>query len=221
MDERMMEHYRTQRSQQYFTHTSLSVYDFLVLKLIARFAWQSPLPILIQHYQNFITSNHLEVGVGTGYLLAACERLNEHTRLGLMDLNRKCLKKTRERLIKYNPEIYWQDILKPIEFQTVKFNSIALNFVMHCVPGHFKEKGVAFRHLKTLLKEGGVLFGSTILWEGKKNLLAQILMKNLNTMGIFNNTRDTKAALFEALNANFKKVEIEIVGTTALFCASD
>nr|WP_139347998.1 hypothetical protein [Nocardia donostiensis] len=55
-------------------------------------------------------------------------------------------------------------VLDPVpEAAGTGFNSIGLNLVMHCVPGTFAEKGVAFEHLARVLSDDGVLFGSTIL----------------------------------------------------------
>ena len=44
-------------------------------------------------YQEHISLNHLEVGVGTGYFLQHC-RFKGTPRIALMDLNQNCLDMT-------------------------------------------------------------------------------------------------------------------------------
>ena len=89
---------------------------------------------------------------------------------------------------------------------------------MHCVPGTFAEKGIAFRRLTKLLFDHGVLFGTSVLSEGvNKNLLARPFMWLMNTIGVFNNRRDNEMELKSALEACGKLVYFEIVGVTAFF----
>ncbi len=210
---------RIKKSQRFFKSFTLYFYDLVVFNFITQYAWKCSFPILINHYKKWITANHLEVGVGTGYLLDNCNQLSSHSRLALMDLNQNCLDKTLHRLSRYNPEVYIQDILKPISVNNQKFNSVGINYVMHCVPGDFSEKGIAFKNLKLLLNDGGVLFGSSLIYKG--NCFAKFLMKGLNLIGLFNNQNDTLETLYKSLKVNFNHVEIEMVGSAALFSARD
>jgi hypothetical protein len=119
---------------------------------------------------------------------------------------------------RYAPEIYIQNLLEPIQNKIDKFDSIGINYVMHCVPGSFKEKGVAFTHLQPLLSENGVLFGTTVLSENiHKNWLAKPFMWLMNSLGVFNNCSDNARDLKECLKTNFQLIEFEVVGVTAFF----
>ncbi|MBF4338849.1 class I SAM-dependent methyltransferase, partial [Vibrio anguillarum] len=77
----------------------------------------------------------------------------------------------------FQPEVYCGDVLEPLEFNVDKFESISVNYLLHCLPGNLIDKGIMFKHLKEHLNDGGVLFGSTILGKGtKQNFFAKKLM---------------------------------------------
>lgn len=60
---------KTARSQRYFNRLSLFFYDALLYGVISKYAWGSSTALLDAHYARDVSANHLEVGVGTGYLL--------------------------------------------------------------------------------------------------------------------------------------------------------
>jgi 2-polyprenyl-3-methyl-5-hydroxy-6-metoxy-1,4-benzoquinol methylase len=208
------------KSQRYFNQVTLFFYDFILYGFISKYAWGCPTETLDAHYANHITANHLDVGVGTGYLLDRLTFPSARPRLALMDLSKSCLTKTLNRLARYNPEIYEQNILEPITMGVNKFDSIGINSVMHCIPGSFKEKGVAFQHLKSLLNDNGVLFGTTVLSKGvTKNWLSRTFMNFFNSIGVFINTADSLDDLTESLKKYFPHVDIAVEGSTAIFAA--
>jgi hypothetical protein len=110
-------------------------------------------------------------------------------------------------------------VLAPFQLEAAAFDTIALNYLLHCLPGNLLSKGAAFRHLKPLLNEdGGVIFGTTILGAGtKQNFLAKILMRAYNSKGIFSNLNDHAADLESVLKDNFRDYSILIVGCVAFF----
>ncbi len=118
--------------QAVYTPKMLGFYDFLILRVIVPYIWKCPIGSRITLYNANITSNHLEVGVGSGFYLENTIFPNSHPRLALMDLNPNCLKYTSDRLSKYGPETYRVNILEPIDLDIDKFDSIALNAVIHC-----------------------------------------------------------------------------------------
>jgi hypothetical protein len=206
------------RSQRYFNPLSLLIYDAVLYGVISKFAWGSSIGRLDAHYAQYASSNHLEVGVGTGYLLNRIRFGTTAPRLALMDLSASCLEKTRQKVARYAPEVYTQNLLEPIAHSPAPFDSIGINYVMHCVPGSFAEKGIAFRNLTKLLSDHGVLFGTSVLSESvHKNLLARPFMWLMNAMGVFNNRRDNATELKTALETCGKLVYFEIVGVTAFF----
>jgi hypothetical protein len=209
---------RVKRSQQFFNKGSLVFYDILLYGVISKYAWGSSIQRLDSHYEKYVRHNHLEVGVGTGFLLNRVGFDSAHPRLALMDLSRECLEKTKRKVARYAPETYIQNLWEPIHHKIDKFDSIGINYVMHCVPGTFKEKGVVFTHLQPLLSENGVLFGTTVLSDNiHKNVLAKPFMWLMNALGVFNNRSDNAHDLEECLETHFRVIEFEVVGVTAFF----
>jgi len=106
--------------------------------------------------------------------------------------------------------------------ETKKFDSIGLNYLLHCVPGDIQPKSIIFKHLKALMKPDGVIFGSTILGKGvNSSLLARCMIRFLEPSGIINNSNDDIDGLKEGLSKHFRQVKIEVVGSVALFSAGD
>jgi hypothetical protein len=209
---------KTRRSQQYFNKLSLIFYDFILYGVVSKYAWGTSIQRLDAHYKKYASSNHLEVGVGTGYLLNRIVFDSARPRLALMDLSVACLDKTKRKLSRYAPETYIQNLLEPLQQTIPAFDSISINYVMHCVPGSFKEKGIAFAHLKPLMSQDGVLFGATVLSQQvSKNVLAVAAMWLLNFLGVFNNRKDNAQDLKGCLDENFQVIEFEVIGVTAFF----
>lgn len=124
-----------------------------------------------------------------------------------------------KRIQRYNPTTHQANVLEPIPL-TDKYDSIGFNYVFHCIPGAIADKAVIFKNLKSLMNEGGILFGSTILGEGvKHNSLGRMVMNIYHKKGIFNNRRDNVSDLKEALESNFSTSSIQVIGCTALFTA--
>ena len=174
------------RAQKYFSRPFLLVYDLCLYGVISRWLWRVPTRQLDALYMRHISNNHLEAGVGTGYLLNRVQFTQARPRVALMDLNASCLRKTQRRVARYAPESYIQNLLLPVHHPIAAFDSIAINYVLHCVPGAFPVKGQVFEHLLPLLQPGGTLFGSTVLGQGvQKNLLARGFMALMNKLGVF------------------------------------
>lgn len=205
-------------SQAIYTKQTLALYDLTVLAISNRLAWKCPTKRLLKHYNQMVTANHLDVGVGTGYFLDRCKFPSQTPRVALMDLNSNTLEFTSRRIARYNPKTYRRNILDPINLNVEKFDSVGINYVLHCVPGNLKTKSVALDHLKALMNPNAVLFGSTILQGGVSiNRLAKRLMAIYNKKGIFSNQHDNLEDLKSALNQRFKDISVEVIGCVALF----
>lgn len=205
-------------SQAIYTKQTLALYDLTVLAISNRLAWKCPTKRLLKHYNQMVTANHLDVGVGTGYFLDRCKFPSQTPRVALMDLNSNTLEFTSRRIARYNPKTYRRNILDPINLNVEKFDSVGINYVLHCVPGNLKTKSVALDYLKALMNPNAVLFGSTILQGGVSiNWLAKRLMASYNKKGIFSNQHDNLEDLKSALNQRFKDISVEVIGCVALF----
>ena len=196
----------------------LSVYDLYVLGFSNTFVWQCPSRLILDFYNAHVSAKHLDVGVGTGYFLDKCKFPTRHPTIVLADINTNCLQTTAKRLQRYGPTTHIANVLEPLQIEAADFDSIALNYLLHCLPGNLLSKGAAFRNLKPLLNNGGVIFGTTILGAGtKRNFLANILMRAYNSKGIFSNLNDNTADLESLLKDNFRDYSIRIVGCVAFF----
>lgn len=205
--------------QTAFNDFTLKYYDRL-LEFMCNRVWRCSIDRTLELYRRHLSSNHLEVGVGTGYFLDRSRFPAPEPRLALLDVNPHCLKHTAARLSHYAPEVYRANALVPIELDVGRFDSIALNYVLHCMPGALPEKGAAFTNLKPLLGSGGVLFGSTVLRQGVPcGLQARAFMRFYNARMVFCNLQDGLAGLRQALEENFHDVRIEVIGCVAQFSA--
>jgi ubiquinone/menaquinone biosynthesis C-methylase UbiE len=206
--------------QSVYSQRVLRTYDLLVLGLSNRFIWKCPTRQLLALYDDNISSNHLDVGVGTGYFLDHCTFPKKTPRIALLDLNENCLQQTAKRIERYRPEIVQANLLEPISYEGQRFTSISMNYVLHCLPGDLNAKAVAFDHLRHLLKPGGVIFGSTLLAHGvRRSLIARRLMAIYNRKRIFSNADDSLDDLQRILSDRFVDVEVTVTGCAALFSA--
>jgi ubiquinone/menaquinone biosynthesis C-methylase UbiE len=198
----------------------LAIYDAMVMGFANEYAWKCPTPSLVTWYQGHVSSDHLDVGVGTGYHLDHCRFPSGTPRIVLVDLNGNTLRKTARRIRRYRPRAYQLNVLAPFQLPEEPFDSISMNYLLHCLPGTLPEKAIAFDHLLPLLNPGGVVFGSTILSVGVElNSLARAFLAFYNRMGVINNAGDTLADLEACLRSRFSRVELQVVGSVALFSA--
>lgn len=202
-----------------YSRPMLFIYDFYVLGFSNTFAWRCPSRRILDFYNKHISANHLDVGVGTGYFLDKCQFPTPDPKITLVDLNNNSLQVTEKRLRRYNPRAYVANVLDPLQLEPDKHDSIGLNYLLHCLPGNIRTKGIVFKNLKPLLNvSGGVIFGTTLLGQNvNPNLLAKTLMRIYNSKGIFSNTHDNLEDLVSVLQENFREYSVEVVGCVAFF----
>jgi hypothetical protein len=112
------------------------------------------------------------------------------------------------------------DVCKPIPVHG-PFDSAALNGVLHCLPGPLSSKAAAVANVAAVLAPTGVLFGASILGtSGRHSWLARSILQTNNQRGTFDNLGDTQEGLGEILQASFERVELETVGSMAIFAAT-
>ncbi|MCG7498260.1 class I SAM-dependent methyltransferase [Vibrio sp. Of7-15] len=203
--------------QAVYSKKVLSIYDFWVLGVSNHYFWKCPTRFISEQFSKKVSSNHLDVGVGSGYYLK--NFLPQTTnRIALLDLNENSLDTASKVISHFQPEVYSGDVLEPLQLNIEKFDSISVNYLLHCLPGDIAEKGIIFKHLKSYMNNGGVLFGSTILGKGTdKNFFAKKLMAIYNKKGIFSNHNDELDSLIASLNEHFTDVEVKVIGCVALF----
>jgi len=205
--------------QAVYSKNVLALYDVGVLGVSSLFFWRCPAKKLRKMFTDNLTKNHMDVGVGTGYFLDKCLS-NTDRRVALLDLNSNSLEAAASRISRFSPEVYQENVLEALDFNCEKFDSISLNYLLHCLPGNMNEKAVVFENLRPYLNPNGIIFGSTILGTGvDANFVARKVMSIYNRKGIFGNENDDLESLSKGLNENFKEVDIRVVGCVAMFVA--
>ena len=184
-------------------------------------AWRCPFSTLQALYQRNASARHLDAGVGTGLFLART-KFQAGSRLSLLDLNPASLQYSERRLRQHSPLCHHADVLAPATLKDLPgapFDSVALMYLLHCLPGTLDSKKVVFANLGRWLSERGVLFGATILGGDavRHNLAGRCLMRWYNRSGIFSNRWDTLEDLQRGLDAHFHDTSVRVQGRVALF----
>ncbi len=205
------------KGQKSYGPVLLGVYDWWVLGFMARRVWHSPTPSIIERYRRLFGHRHLDIGPGSGYCIDVAAP--EDMELTLLDPNRHVLDHCAKRLSRFKPALVEADVLKPLPVQG-PFDSIALSFVLHCLPGPMEAKGMAIENAASVLDSEGVFFGGTVLGiDETHSSPARVFLKAVNRQGGFDNLGDTREDLETILSGSFDDVELDVVGSLALFTA--
>ena len=199
----------------------LKLYDAYVLGFSNRCAWRCPTGrVLLPFYRENLGKRHLDVGVGTGYYLAHAGFVADQ-QVALLDLNPTSLRTAAQRMGRPHSGLFATDVMQPLALPGAPvFDSIALYYLLHCLPGSMAEKARVFAHLKPYLAADGVLYGATILGDGAgHNPLGRKLMEDGNGPGISGKAADTLKQLRAALGEHFAQVSVRQHGVVALFSA--
>jgi ubiquinone/menaquinone biosynthesis C-methylase UbiE len=196
----------------------LAIYDPFVLGFMTRAVWRSPMDPVVERYRKHIGRRHLDVGPGTGYFIEKAAP-PPGTEITLLDANPNVLAHCSRRLRAINPSTVEADVMKPLPVDG-RFDSAALNFVLHCLPGPQSHKAVAIRNVAAVLESDGVLFGGTVLGLAERHTRpARAVLRIFNRSGAFDNRTDTANGLSDILEDSFEDVTVDVVGSAALFTA--
>jgi hypothetical protein len=204
-----------------YTRLGLHVYDPLIVNLIAPHVWGCDPDILIDHYRDHVTSNHADIGVGTGFFLDRCGFPTLSPRLALIDLQPNCLAHTARRLSRYQPSTHLHDVLDPVEaIPGGPFDSVALGGIIHCLAGDLRLKSRVFDNIAALTRPGTKIFGYTLVYDGVALSASRRLVHPLlNRLRVIDNANDRLGDLYQALSARYIDCTVELVGCMALFSA--
>lgn len=124
----------------------------------------------------------------------------------------------RKCILWYQPKAYEANVLAPLNLGNSKFDSVALNYLLHCLPGSIATKGIVFQHLKPYLNKDAVVFGTTIFGRGvPHNFIGRMLMNKYNATGVFSNREDDFETLERILKEHFRDFSLHILGCVAFF----
>ncbi|MBY4130336.1 class I SAM-dependent methyltransferase [Rhodococcus fascians] len=201
-----------------YSRLFLNVYDPWVVKISNSVGWRCNRRHFVDLYRQHIGHRHLEVGPGSGWALANID-LPADIDLTLLDLNANSLTHTASRLDVAVTRIQ-HDVLAPLDTSVDTFDSVSINYVLHCLPGDWSTKAAALTNLRRMLKPEGVLFGSTVIGVDQSfTVLGAALMFTYNKIGAFDNRRDDVPGLRRLLSDGFEQVEVTMVGNVAIFVA--
>jgi SAM-dependent methyltransferase len=207
------------RGASEYTPLFLRLYDPVILGFFTRFVWRCPTTLLVDRYRRHIRPGHLDVGPGTGYFLERAG-LPAGAPVTILDLNPNVLDYASRRLQHLDITAVEADVCKPLPVDRT-YESAALSGVIHCLPGPLSRKAAAVANVAAVLAPTGVLFGASILGSsGPHTWLARKMLDANNRRGVFDNLGDTEEGLAEILAASFEQVELETVGSMAIFAAS-
>lgn len=207
------------RGASEYTPFFLRIYDPVILGFFTRFVWRCPTTLLVERYRRHIRPRHLDVGPGTGYFLERAG-LPAGSPVTILDPNTNVLTYASRRLQRLDIRALEADVLKPLPLIGT-FDSAALHGVIHCLPGPLSRKALAVSNVAAVLAPTGVLFGASILGpSGPHTWLSRKMLEVNNRRGIFDNLGDTEEGLGEILGASFEQVELETVGSMAIFAAT-
>ena len=209
-----------QAGQAVYTPGMLRMYDWWVLGISNRLIWRCPSPKLVAWYNQHVKAKHLDIGVGTGYFLDRCKFPVEQPEIALLDLNPNSLATTAQRISRYSPASFRQSVFEPLQLEGQTFESVGMNYLLHCLPGDMTAKQTVLQNAYAVLQPGGVLFGSTLLSSRvRRGFIAKRLMSLYNDKGFFCNAADSLESFQQALDGTFSRVDIQTVGCAALFAA--
>jgi SAM-dependent methyltransferase len=206
--------------QREYTPLFLRIYDPLILGFFTPVVWRCPTKRLVDGYRRHVGRRHLDVGPGTGYFLDRAG-IPDGSPITLVDPNRNVLDHASRRLRRLDITAVEADVLKPLPVEG-PLDSAGLNGVLHCLPGPLPRKAAAVENIAEVLTPTGVLFGASILGSsGQHTWLGRRLLAANNRRGTFDNLGDTEDGLREILEASFEQVELETVGSMAIFAATN
>jgi SAM-dependent methyltransferase len=207
------------KGQRDYTPRLLKAYDRIVIGIVAKAVWDTPKARLVDGYRQHIRPNHLDVGPGTGWFIGQ-SGLAAGSRITILDPNPNVLAHASRELRRFEITAVQADVLKPLPVEG-PFDSAGIHMVIHCLPGPMTGKARAVEHIAAVLAPNGVLFGATILGRSENHSwVARRVLTVFNRQGGFDNLDDSEAGLRGILEASFEHVEIEVVGSAAIFAAT-
>ena len=198
-----------------FVSRFINVYDYLVNDINCKYAWRCPQKNIFNKYNKYLGRNHLEIGPGSGYFLKN-KNINNLT---LIDINQDILNYSYNNLISNNYEIKIKNhnIFNQELKLNSEFDSVGLNYVLHCIPGRIENNiDSIINNLKN--KNDYILFGSSVLNDvNLQTRLSKLELIYLNKNKVFHNTNDYSYNLINYFNINNFNYNYKIIGNVILF----
>lgn len=224
-------------SDAVYTPSVLEEYDQLVWGFNCPFLWRIHMEEVKGLYNDCMlrSQSHAEVGVGTGLFLRELNVPDSLTDVVLIDSSYNSLEACQASLLSHPHYEYSQvkfrtlrgDILQPPPYELRdKFDSVAANFLLHCLGGGTRACSEAVENMAAMLHPSrGTLFGTTVLGQSvledaeRAGPAALETLQLYNDAGIFGNLNHNYRDLSRILHDTFDDVEIWRAGYCAVFKA--
>lgn len=208
------------RSSNGYSNLILELYDFLILKFSSVLVWRCKTSYLVDLYRSHVSRKHLEVGVGTGYLLRHAVFPSHWVQLHILDCNPRVLQHAYQRLSRYSPTPVLCDLMSDDWPALPQQQSIGMNYVWHALEGRLEQRAQVFKKLAHCLLPTGVLFGSSVVGiHPKMPKFSQFVSRHWLSVGLFNNQGDHPEQLSDILSEYFFEVNVWQKGQIMFFVA--
>ena len=179
-----------------------------------------PVSPLVERYRQHIRGRHLDVGPGTGYFIDR-SGLPAGNSVTLLDPNENVLAYAARRLRRYDLTTVQADVLKPLPVDG-QFESAALSLVIHCLPGPRARKAQAIANVTAVLAPTGrALRGDGPRAGRTPDEAVADGVARLQPPWSLRQPRRLEEGLRDMLLASFERVELEVIGSVALFSATE
>mmetsp|Transcript_21243 Transcript_21243/g.44360 ORF Transcript_21243/g.44360 Transcript_21243/m.44360 type:complete len:350 (-) Transcript_21243:134-1183(-) len=234
---------KTKSGEAAYTPDVLKIYDSGVWGHNSPFHWRIHQNEVQSMYNHCLreSQSHCEIAVGTGLFLSnldqkQCSKLK---RIALLDLQPSALEACQSRLAlnecyrknHVQLESHLANILEePSNQLQGAFNSVAANFLVHCLPPGDDPIFNTFQNCASLLQPSSpraVFFGTTVLGadliydQQHAGPVAVDPIHAYNQAGIFGNQHHSFHIISEALRNSFDDVQIWRIGYCAAWMAKD
>lgn len=218
-------------SDAVYTPAILQVYDSIVWNFNSPFLWRIHADEIQALYQDAMadSESHAEIAVGTGKFLHGLPLSMPLQRVTLLDLNPHTLESAKTRLTTAPAlggvamDAHAFNVLEdPPSSLRGTFDSVAANFLIHCLHGGRAVTDRAVQTASMLLRPEGVFFGSTILGAELDEAAGPAALAThtaYNQLGIFGNEQDCFSDVSDALHRHFGEVQCWRAGYCAVWVA--
>ncbi len=117
--------------QKSYNPATLKFYDLTVYGFTCPVLWKVPRRELLGLYDRNISAEHLDIGVGSRFLLSKCAMPSADQRITLLDMNPHCLTHVKRRLSQYKVSTVQGNVLEPFPLPKRSHGSAALNLNRH------------------------------------------------------------------------------------------
>ena len=138
----------------------------MILGFYGNVVWRCPTSRLVEQYRQHVGHSHLDVGPGTGYFLEHA-RLPYDAEITLLDPNPDVLAHAARRVSHWHLSAVQADVLEPLPLTAKRFDSAALNYVLHWLPGPAVRKAAALQNVCAATR-ACMNTRSAVVWRAQK-----------------------------------------------------